>query len=68
MGDKLRMWLEVVTLLVNVNLIDGEDFWEWKPGSNSVFSVKAMYNDLMVAEYVHDVRDRNRRPEGGCVM
>ena len=55
MGDKLRMWLEVVTLLVNVNLIDGEDFWEWKPGSNSVFSVKAMYNDLMVAEYVHVV-------------
>ena len=32
---------------------------------NSVFSVKAMYNDLMVAEYVHDVRDQNRRPEGG---
>jgi hypothetical protein len=46
------MWLELVTLLINVNLIDAEDSWEWKLGKNSVFSVKSMYNDLMIAEQV----------------
>jgi len=36
-GGKLRMWLEVVVLLVNVNLTDAGDIWEWKLDSNSVF-------------------------------
>jgi hypothetical protein len=54
-GDKLRMWLELVALLVNVNLSDAEDNWEWKLGKNSAFSVMTMYNDLMIADKVHVV-------------
>lgn len=49
------MWLEVVASLVNVNLTDTKDVWEWKPGSKAVFSVKAMYNDVMLAEYEREV-------------
>ena len=36
-GDKLRMQLELVTLLVNVNMSDAEDKWDWKLGINLAF-------------------------------
>ena len=49
-GDKLRMWLELVALLVNVNLTDPEDSWEWEL-VKTVLSVK-LYNDLMIVEQV----------------
>jgi hypothetical protein len=46
-GGKFRMWSDLVALVLNVNLVEAEDRWEWNLGKHHVFSVKSMYRDIM---------------------
>ena len=46
-GDKLRLWTKLVSLIVQVDLVEAEDQFVWKISKNSVFSVRSMYRELM---------------------
>ena len=46
-GGKLKRWFDLVALVMNVNLGEAADRWEWNLGKHHMFSVKSMYNDLM---------------------
>ena len=46
-GDKLRLWTKLVSLIVQVDLVESEDQFVWKISKNSVFSVRSMYRELM---------------------
>ena len=51
MGEKLRMWIELVSLVLNVSLGEAEDKREWSLGKSKLFSVKSMYMDLLIANH-----------------
>ena len=54
MGDKLREWNRLVSLLVHVNLEEEQDIFVWKANQKSIFSVKSMYTNLVNEHCRHD--------------
>ena len=44
------MWTELISLVLNVNLGEADNKWEWRLGKNKLFLVKSMYRDLMMAD------------------
>lgn len=46
-GEKLRQWNRLVSLVVHVNLGETEDQFVWKVNQKCRFSVKSMYTSLM---------------------
>lgn len=46
-GDRLRLWLELVSKVLNVVLTMGNDSFVWSLKKDSIFTVKSMYTDLM---------------------
>ena len=57
MGDKLRMWLELMAMFANANLSVTKDSWDREIGRNLTFSVMVIYkyNNLMLTENVPEV-------------
>jgi hypothetical protein len=51
-GDKLRMWFDLVTLVLSVSLGEAGDSWVRLLGTKSTYSVKAMYSDMMLSRRV----------------
>ena len=47
MGDRLRQWNVLVSLVAHVNLGEIKDQFVWKVNQSSIFSVKSMYSSLM---------------------
>ena len=45
--DKLRLWHELVSKVLNVVLSDANDSFKWTLTKYSNFTVKSMYKDLM---------------------
>ena len=46
-GDKLRLWHELVSKILSVTLSDANDSFKWTLTKNSDFTMKSMYKDLM---------------------
>ena len=38
--EKARMWTDLVALVLNVNLVEADDKWEWNLGKNHMFTIK----------------------------
>ena len=53
-GDKLRLWIQLVSLVMNTVLTDSNDTFVWGLTRNSNFTVKSMYNDLMQTNRILD--------------
>ena len=47
-GDKLGLWHELVSKVMNIVLTDANDYFKWTLTQNSFFAVKSMYRDLML--------------------
>ena len=41
-GGNFRLWIDLVSLVLNVNLVEAEDRWEWNLDKYHLFSVKSM--------------------------
>lgn len=48
-GEKLRMWIKLVSDVMHVGLEDTEDQLVWKVNEKAGFSVMSMYRDLMMS-------------------
>ena len=48
-GDKLRLWPELVSKIANATLIEDKDYFQWSL-TRTHFTVKSMYKDIMQAE------------------
>ena len=46
--DKLGLWHELVSKVMNIVLTDANDYFKWTLTQNSFFTVKSMYRDLML--------------------
>ena len=46
-GERARLWTDLVSMVVNVNLVEAGDKWEWNLGKHHVFTVKSMYRDII---------------------
>ena len=46
-GDKLGMWHELVSKVLNIVLSNANDSFKWTLTKNSEFTVKSMYKNLM---------------------
>ena len=55
MGDRLRLWLELVTKLMSVELRDQDDIFNWCLTKYASFTVKSMYSDLMKIGHLPDI-------------
>ena len=51
-GDKLGLWHELVSKVMNIVLTDANDSFKWTLTQNSVFTVKSMYRDLMLTNSI----------------
>ena len=51
-GDKLRLWLDLVEKVMNVELGESNDNFFWNLNKNVVVIVKSMYSDMMIFENV----------------
>jgi len=51
-GDKLRLWNDLVNQVINVRLGDSEDSWVWTLDTKNIFSVKTMYNSMMLSGFL----------------
>jgi hypothetical protein len=51
-GDKLRLWYELVSKILNMVLTEDKDSFLLSLNTNSVLRVKSMYTDLMQADRV----------------
>nr|TKW01822.1 hypothetical protein SEVIR_8G204200v2 [Setaria viridis] len=51
-GDKLRLWLDLVERVVTVQLSEQEDIFCWNLNKNRTFTVSSLYTDLMRSEGV----------------
>ena len=47
MGERARLWTDLVSMVVNVNLVEAGDKWKWNLGKHHVFTVKSMYRDII---------------------
>ena len=54
MGDRLRLWVELVTKIMSVELGDQDDSFIWCLTKHASFTVKSMYSDLMKIGYLPD--------------
>jgi len=52
MGDKLKLWNDLVSQVINVRLGDSEDSWVWTLDTKNIFSVKTMYNSMMLSGFL----------------
>ena len=50
--DKLGLWHELVSKVMNIVLTDANDSFKWTLTQNSVFTVKSMYRDLMLTNSI----------------
>ena len=48
-GDKLRLWPELVSKIANATLIEDKDYFQWSL-TRAYFIVKSMYKDIMQAD------------------
>ena len=53
-GDRLRLWIELVTKIMSVELGDQDDSFIWCLTKHASFTVKSMYSDLMKIGYLPD--------------
>jgi hypothetical protein len=53
-GDRLRLWVELVTKIMSVELGDQDDSFIWCLTKHASFTVKSMYSDLMKIGYLPD--------------
>ena len=53
-GDKRRVWIQLVSLVMNTVLTESNDTFVWGLTKNSNFTVKSFYNDLMQADRIPD--------------
>jgi hypothetical protein len=53
-GDKLREWNRLVSMVIHVNLEEAQDLFVWKANQSSIFSVKSMYMSLMQENSIPD--------------
>ena len=51
-GDKLKLWYELVSKVLSVVLTDVNDSFMWALTNNSVFTVRSMYKDLMQTDRI----------------
>lgn len=52
-GENLRLWIQLVALVMNTELTESNDAFEWRLTKNSNFTVKSMYSNLMQTDKVH---------------
>ncbi|WVZ51083.1 hypothetical protein U9M48_002262 [Paspalum notatum var. saurae] len=46
--DNLRAWYKLVSKVTNINLSEENDTFKWRLHKNGIFSVKSMYNNLIL--------------------
>ena len=51
-GDKRRVWIQLVSLVMNTVLTESNDTFVWGLTKNSNFTAKSFYNDLMQADRI----------------
>jgi hypothetical protein len=46
------LWDDLVTQVISVRLVDSEDSWVWTLNTKPIFSVKNMYNSMLLSGFV----------------
>jgi len=49
-GDRLKEWLKLVSLVLPVNLNNDKDIFVWQIKKNGIFSTQSMYREIMKRE------------------
>jgi hypothetical protein len=47
MGERLKEWLKLVSLVLLVNLNNDKDIFIWHIKKNGIFSTQSMYREIM---------------------
>jgi hypothetical protein len=50
MGERLKEWLKLVSLVLPVNLNNDKDIFIWHIKKNGIFSTQLMYREIMKKE------------------
>ena len=53
-GERLKEWLKLVSLVLPVNLNNDKDIFIWQIKKNGVFSTRSLYRELMKRERISE--------------